>query len=225
MESQRNNLKQNAEILHLKSAKKLLNQKIKSLNKQLANNRIFLNMVIHDMRNPSNSAEFGIQESLNMIKEATSDLKQFTQNLKHHLSGQGTHDDFDYEDGHRKFHISNSAEISELKPSNSPKILNNCKINSISAAQKIKARRERRISVFNEGNRSSLRSPSVSGIHQSVEIHELDSSFKIALPPKKSIFESNFKLQVVGGAAKKKSLKSLKSQPKSSASLHVGDLP
>lgn len=32
-------------------------------------------MVIHDMRNPSNSAEFGIQESLNMIKEATSDLK------------------------------------------------------------------------------------------------------------------------------------------------------
>ena len=40
------------------------------------------------------------------------------------------------------------------------------------------------------------------------------------------MFETNFKLQVVGGAGKKKVLKSLKSQPKSSAnSLHIGDLP
>jgi len=36
-------------------------KKIKKLEKQLNNTKIFLNMVIHDMRNPTNSIEFAIK--------------------------------------------------------------------------------------------------------------------------------------------------------------------
>ena len=49
----------------------LLKQKIKHLQKQLVNNKIFLNMVIHDMRNPTNSIEFAIKEVLKLLAEVT----------------------------------------------------------------------------------------------------------------------------------------------------------
>lgn len=39
-------------------------------------------MVIHDMRNPSYAAEFGIKESLSMVRESIDDLKQLNSNLK-----------------------------------------------------------------------------------------------------------------------------------------------
>ncbi len=41
--------------------------KVKKLQKQLVNNKIFLNMVIHDMRNPTNSIEFAVKEVLRLI--------------------------------------------------------------------------------------------------------------------------------------------------------------
>lgn len=52
-------------------------------------------MVIHDMRNPCNSADYGILESLNLIRESIDDLIQFNQNLKQSLVKQSdciTHD-------------------------------------------------------------------------------------------------------------------------------------
>jgi hypothetical protein len=45
----------------------LLQLKIKKLQRQLINNKIFLNMVIHDMRNPTNSIEYGIKEVLKIL--------------------------------------------------------------------------------------------------------------------------------------------------------------
>ena len=60
-------------------------QRNEPLLKQLMTNRIFLNMVIHDMRNPCNSADYGILESLNLIRESIDDLIQFNQNLKQSL--------------------------------------------------------------------------------------------------------------------------------------------
>lgn len=39
-------------------------------------------MVIHDMRNPCNSADYSIMESLNLIRESINDLISFNQNLK-----------------------------------------------------------------------------------------------------------------------------------------------
>lgn len=43
-------------------------KKIKKLEKQLNNTKIFLNMVIHDMRNPTNSIEFALKEVIKMLK-------------------------------------------------------------------------------------------------------------------------------------------------------------
>lgn len=43
-------------------------KQIKKLEKQLNNTKIFLNMVIHDMRNPTNSIEFAMKEILKMIE-------------------------------------------------------------------------------------------------------------------------------------------------------------
>jgi len=40
---------------------------VRKLQKQLINNKIFLNMVIHDMRNPTNSIEFALKEVLRIV--------------------------------------------------------------------------------------------------------------------------------------------------------------
>ena len=71
--------------LELKLVRDDLMQRNESLLKQLMTNRIFLNMVIHHMRNPCNSAAYGILESLDLIRESTDDLFQFNQNLKQSL--------------------------------------------------------------------------------------------------------------------------------------------
>ena len=39
-------------------------ENMESLKKQLVNNRRFLHMVIHDMRNPTNSIQFGLEQSI-----------------------------------------------------------------------------------------------------------------------------------------------------------------
>jgi hypothetical protein len=51
---------------------------VKKLQKQLVNNKIFLNMVIHDMRNPTNSIEFAVKEVLRLITQA---INQDTGNI------------------------------------------------------------------------------------------------------------------------------------------------
>ncbi len=45
----------------------LYRKKIKKLEKQLNNTKIFLNMVIHDMRNPTNSIEFAIKQIIQIF--------------------------------------------------------------------------------------------------------------------------------------------------------------
>lgn len=45
-----------------------LQNKVKKLQKQLTNNKIFLNMVIHDMRNPTNSIEFAVKEVIKLLQ-------------------------------------------------------------------------------------------------------------------------------------------------------------
>jgi hypothetical protein len=44
------------------------NKKVESLETKLKNTKIFLNMVIHDMRNPTASIEFAVKEVLNMLE-------------------------------------------------------------------------------------------------------------------------------------------------------------
>ena len=39
-------------------AMEFLKNKVSSLEKNLENNKLFLNMVVHDMRNPTNQIEF-----------------------------------------------------------------------------------------------------------------------------------------------------------------------
>ena len=43
-------------------------EKIESLKRQVATNRKFLHMVIHDMRNPTTSIQFGITEALKLLR-------------------------------------------------------------------------------------------------------------------------------------------------------------
>lgn len=50
---------------------KSLQNKIIKLQKQLINNKIFLNMVIHDMRNPTNSIEFAVKEVLKLLTQGS----------------------------------------------------------------------------------------------------------------------------------------------------------
>lgn len=42
-------------------------KKVQELEIKLKNTKIFLNMVIHDMRNPSTSIEFAVKEVLKML--------------------------------------------------------------------------------------------------------------------------------------------------------------
>jgi len=43
-------------------------EKVKRLEQQVMNSKLFLNMVIHDMRNPANSIEFGLKETLKLLQ-------------------------------------------------------------------------------------------------------------------------------------------------------------
>jgi hypothetical protein len=47
----------------------LLQQKVEQLQCLINTNRIFMNMVIHDMRNPTGSIEFGMQQSLDNLEQ------------------------------------------------------------------------------------------------------------------------------------------------------------
>ena len=46
----------------------ILKKRIKKLERQLNNNKIFLNMVIHDMRNPTNAIDFALKEVLMLLE-------------------------------------------------------------------------------------------------------------------------------------------------------------
>ena len=44
-------------------------KKIKQLELQVQNSKIFLNMVIHDLRNPTNSIEFALREVIKLLSQ------------------------------------------------------------------------------------------------------------------------------------------------------------
>jgi hypothetical protein len=44
-------------------------KKIKQLELQVQNSKIFLNMVIHDLRNPTNSIEFALREVIKLMNQ------------------------------------------------------------------------------------------------------------------------------------------------------------
>jgi hypothetical protein len=46
----------------------MLQQRIDQLLIQINTNRIFMNMVIHDMRNPTGAIEFGVKQSLDNLQ-------------------------------------------------------------------------------------------------------------------------------------------------------------
>lgn len=50
----------------------LCKKKIKKLEHSLTNTKIFLNMVIHDMRNPTTSIEYALKEILKIINSENS---------------------------------------------------------------------------------------------------------------------------------------------------------
>jgi hypothetical protein len=45
------------------------NKKVDLLETKLKNTKIFLNMVIHDMRNPTTSIEFAVKEVIKLLSE------------------------------------------------------------------------------------------------------------------------------------------------------------
>jgi hypothetical protein len=42
---------------------------VKELEKKLLSDKIFLNMVVHDIRNPASSIDFGLQQTLKLLEE------------------------------------------------------------------------------------------------------------------------------------------------------------
>lgn len=58
-------------------------EKVKRLEQQVKNSKLFLNMVIHDMRNPANSIEFGLKETLKLLQSLEDTRKS---PLAHHNS-------------------------------------------------------------------------------------------------------------------------------------------
>jgi signal transduction histidine kinase len=55
-------------------------KKIKSLETQLTNSKIFLNMVIHDLRNPTNSIQYALGQVLKTLTEKKPLLANLTLN-------------------------------------------------------------------------------------------------------------------------------------------------
>ena len=53
----------------------MLQQKIDELLAQINTNRIFMNMVIHDMRNPTGAIEFGLRQSIDTLQQWQDNLK------------------------------------------------------------------------------------------------------------------------------------------------------
>eukprot|EP00347_Sterkiella_histriomuscorum_P019508 403341364 len=53
-----------------------LRNKIQNLEKQLTNTKIFLSMVIHDMKNPTNSIDFALKEVLTLLNINSKDVRQ-----------------------------------------------------------------------------------------------------------------------------------------------------
>ena len=50
------------------TALEFFKQRVQDLELSLDSNKIFLNMVVHDMRNPTNQVEFMVTETLDLLK-------------------------------------------------------------------------------------------------------------------------------------------------------------
>ena len=59
----------------------VLEKRIDQLTHQLNQNRIFLNMVVHDMRNPTSSIQHGLEVTLQKLKEFDEKFRNIKQLL------------------------------------------------------------------------------------------------------------------------------------------------
>jgi hypothetical protein len=57
-------------------------EKSSMLETNLENNKIFLNMVVHDMRNPTNQIDFTLQQSLEQLTILKKELESLDFSLK-----------------------------------------------------------------------------------------------------------------------------------------------
>ena len=57
-------------------------EKSSMLETNLENNKIFLNMVVHDMRNPTNQIDFTLQQSLEQLIILKKEIESFDHSLK-----------------------------------------------------------------------------------------------------------------------------------------------
>ena len=46
-----------------------LETKLRDLEDKLLSDKIFLNMVVHDIRNPASSIDFGLKQTLDLLEE------------------------------------------------------------------------------------------------------------------------------------------------------------
>jgi hypothetical protein len=53
-----------------------MKQKTSLLEKNLENNKVFLNMVVHDMRNPTNQIDYTLQQSLDQLLKLKKHLNE-----------------------------------------------------------------------------------------------------------------------------------------------------
>ena len=49
-------------------SKTIHDEKVAKMQAQLKNNKTYMNMAVHDMRNPTNAITFGVNETLQMLK-------------------------------------------------------------------------------------------------------------------------------------------------------------
>jgi hypothetical protein len=69
-------------------------KKLEELREQINTNKIFMNMVIHDMRNPTGSIEFGVQRSIDLLQmfaKKLKSLKKISQKFEESDSCQSGH--------------------------------------------------------------------------------------------------------------------------------------
>lgn len=68
-------------LLSMDIGRTIIEKKLEQLRQQLHSNQIFLNMVIHDMRNPSSAIEFSIKEMFNCLQKHYNDIKEVRSKL------------------------------------------------------------------------------------------------------------------------------------------------
>ena len=59
----------------MKIHQKTYKDDVEKLKSQLKNNKTYMNMAVHDLRNPTNAITFGVNETLQMLKNQKKKIK------------------------------------------------------------------------------------------------------------------------------------------------------